>query len=93
MVRFIELLSSIQMVNAEEKARLTWTCRRGMLELDLILNKFLQRGLDLLSEQQLKEFSCLLTQTDPELFAWLMGHEEPQNKELVEIVAFVRAHS
>jgi len=81
------------MLKVEEKARLSWHCRRGMLELDLILNSFLEKGLDLLSEPQINQFDSLLSCTDPELFAWLMGHEDPYDKELAEIVAFVRAHS
>lgn len=81
------------MLNAQEKARLSWHCRRGMLELDLILHSFLEKGLGLLDERQINQFDDLLSYTDPELFAWLMGHEDPDDKELAEIVAFVRAHS
>ena len=81
------------MINAQEKARLTWSCRRGMLELDLILHRFLQKGFNSLTELQVGYFSSLLTHTDPQLYAWLMGHEEPHDEELVEIVTFIRTHS
>lgn len=81
------------MLNAEEKARLKWSCRRGMLELDLILNSFLEKGFNSLSTQQMSSFKSLLTHTDPELYAWLMGHEEPYNEELVEIVALIRTNN
>ncbi|EHL30135.1 FAD assembly factor SdhE [Legionella drancourtii] len=78
------------MLDAREKARLTWHCRRGMLELDLILQRFLKQGLEQLSARELKTFDSLLSCTDPELFAWFMGHEEPENKEFKEIVAIIR---
>ncbi len=78
------------MLDAREKARLTWHCRRGMLELDLILQRFLEQGLEQLSAQELKTFDSLLSCTDPELFAWFMGHEEPENKEFKEIVTIIR---
>ena len=78
------------MLDAREKARLTWHCRRGMLELDLILQRFLEQGLDQLSAKELATFDALLSCTDPELFAWFMGHEEPENKEFKEIVAIIR---
>lgn len=78
------------MLDAHEKARLTWHCRRGMLELDLILQRFLKQGLEQLSAKELNTFDALLSCTDPELFAWFMGHEEPENKELKEIVAIIR---
>lgn len=78
------------MLNAQERARLSWHCRRGMLELDLILQRFLEKGLDKLSNEELKTFDALLSCTDPELFAWLMGHAEPEEKEFKEIVDIIR---
>ncbi|CEG57041.1 FAD assembly factor SdhE [Legionella fallonii] len=79
------------MLDAKEKARLSWHCRRGMLELDLILQRFMEHGgIDKLTEQELKSFNLLLSYTDPELFSWLMGHDEPQDEELSTIVAIIR---
>ena len=78
------------MLNAQERARLSWHCRRGMLELDLILQRFLEKGLDKLSDDELKAFDSLLNCTDPELFAWFMGHEEPEEKEFKIIVDIIR---
>jgi len=78
------------MLTEQEKARLTWHCRRGMLELDLILQNFLLLGLDKLNEKEIKTFDALLSSTDPELIAWLMGHEEPENAELNKIVTIIR---
>ena len=46
------------MLDAQEKARFSWHCRRGMLELDLILQRFLQNGIDQLNEQ--KKLSLLI---------------------------------
>lgn len=78
------------MLDAREKARFEWHCRRGMLELDLILQQFLAKGLDKLSAKEIKSFDLLLTATDPELYSWLMGYEEPQDEELKTIVAIIR---
>ncbi|BCA95499.1 hypothetical protein TUM19329_18600 [Legionella antarctica] len=61
-----------------------------MLELDLILQRFLQEGIGKLTDNEIKTFDLLLNSTDPELFAWLMGHEDPQDKELYEIVSIIR---
>lgn len=80
------------MLDAREKARFAWHCRRGMLELDLILQDFLKRGLEHLSAKQIKSFDVLLSCTDPELYAWFMGHDEPDDKELQEIVHLIRNH-
>ena len=78
------------MIDSQERARLTWHCRRGMLELDLILQKFLKEGLEQLNAQEIKSFDLLLETIDPQLFAWLMGHEVPQDEELAKIVAIIR---
>lgn len=79
------------MLDAREKARLAQHCRRGMLELDLILQRFLQQGLNQLSTQELKAFDALLNCPDPELYAWLMGYEDPEDEELKGIVTILRA--
>lgn len=78
------------MISDKEKARLTWHCRRGMLELDLILHHFLQHGLDQLNPEQLKTFDLLLGCTDPELFSWLMGHSSPKDEQLNELVHLIK---
>jgi len=40
--------------------RIRWHCRRGMLEIDLVLNAFLDRHLETLTERQLDAFRALL---------------------------------
>lgn len=78
------------MLDVREKARLAWHCRRGMLELDLILQRFLEQGLDKLSADELNAFDSLLSCTDPELYAWLMGQLDPEDNELKAIVTIIR---
>lgn len=80
------------MLDETKKARLVWKCRRGMLELDLILQKVLEKGLSTMSDEQQVMFDLLLDNIDPELYAWLMGYEEPADKGLKKIVEFLRAN-
>lgn len=80
------------MLDAQSRARLTWHCRRGMLELDLILQRVLTQQLDSMTAQDVTSFERLLTCTDPELYAWLMGHEDPVDEELKRIVIVIRNH-
>lgn len=80
------------MISSQRKAKINWHCRRGMLELDLIFQRFLKKHLDTLTEEQLIAFEHLLTHQDPDLYAWLMGYEKSMHKELLEIVAFIRLH-
>lgn len=81
------------MLDAKEKARLFWHCRRGMLELDLILQRFMESGFNHLTKEEINAFDALLSCTDPELFSWLMGHEHPQDPELSAIVTIIRNNS
>ncbi len=70
-------------------ARLKWACRRGMLELDVLLEPFVIHGFSALSEAQKVTFERLLTCDDPDLFAWFMGHEKCHDAELAEIVKII----
>ena len=60
-----------------DRKRLHWGCRRGMLELDLILIPFLEEQYNSLNDGLKKDFEALLSADDPELFRWLMGHGTP----------------
>lgn len=80
------------MILPQRKAKITWHCRRGMLELDLIFQRFLKQSLEVMTEEQLVAFENLLDYPDPDLYAWLMGYEKSTSKELIDIVAFIRLH-
>lgn len=58
-----------------EMNRLRWKCRRGMLELDIVLAQFLESGIDKLSTDQLHEFGRLLDLEDQELWRRLSQTE------------------
>jgi len=73
-----------------QRARLTWRSRRGMLELDLILSRFVSNSIPWLSAEQLAAYERLLENTDPDLFNWLMGYQSPTDKECKEIVTYIR---
>lgn len=75
----------------QRKARIRWHSRRGMLELDLLLGRFLQAKLETMSEADMDRYEDLLTYPDPDLFAWLMGYETPSNKEIADFVALIRS--
>ncbi len=74
------------------KAKIRWQSRRGMLELDVILDRFLQARLELMSTTELDVFESVLNNPDPDLYAWLMGYESPSNKEFVDCVNVIRSY-
>lgn len=73
--------------------RIKWACRRGMLELDVILNNFVDEAYPLLPEDDKLLFINLLECADPELFVWLMGKETPLESGLVRITEIIRKHA
>ena len=74
------------MSNLDSKAKLRWACRRGMLELDVLLRPFVDEAFDALEEKDKATFQRLLTADDPDLFAWFMGHEKCKDQELAAMV-------
>jgi antitoxin CptB len=75
---------------AAAAARLRWKCRRGMLELDLILLGFLDHGYESLAAADRRRFERLLECSDHDLLAWLMGREPVPDPEWQRIVAIIR---
>ena len=58
--------------------RLQWKAtRRGLLELDEWFSRFLKRDFLHLSDQDCETFAQLLEESDPQLYAWLLGVEIP----------------
>jgi len=60
-----------------ENDRLRWHCRRGMLELDLVLTRFLERDLTSLTPGQHAAFKTLLEYSDNDLWDLISQREEP----------------
>ncbi|MEM0953997.1 MAG: succinate dehydrogenase assembly factor 2 [Pseudomonadota bacterium] len=66
--------------------RVIWASRRGMLELDLVLEPFVkQRYPDIPSDDQ-QCYQRLLECEDTELFGWFLGRLRPEDEELAKIV-------
>ncbi|MDZ7925046.1 MAG: succinate dehydrogenase assembly factor 2 [Marinagarivorans sp.] len=76
-----------------EYNRLKWACRRGMLELDLILMPFLENVYLTLPSDEQALFTALLAEEDQDLFGWLMKHKDAPTPQLQKIVAIILAHT
>jgi antitoxin CptB len=75
--------------NTMDKNRLLWASRRGMLELDLVLQPFIERTYPQLSPQDQQCYCRLLEQEDQDLFAWFIQREQPSDPDLQRIVDIV----
>jgi antitoxin CptB len=74
-----------------DEDRLRWRCRRGMLELDLMLNDFLDQGLEQLDAGEQSIFQRLLDYPDQMLLEMLMGRMVPADKETVHVIGKIRS--
>ncbi|MFT2099527.1 succinate dehydrogenase assembly factor 2 [Marinomonas sp. 2405UD66-6] len=69
--------------------RLKWHCRRGMLELDLLLEPFLDEVFLTLDEEDKERFYKLIECEDQDLFLWFMQTDVPQDPDLARIVDII----
>jgi len=68
-----------------------WQCRRGMLELDILLNNFVDKGINDLSQQQKQSFELLLSYPDQTLLDLLMGNSVSSDASIAKLVQQIRA--
>jgi antitoxin CptB len=71
--------------------RLRWRCRRGMLENDLILTRFLDARGDAITEQEVAALDILLELSDNELWDLLSGREEPADAAVAPLLERLKA--
>ncbi|MGB5226498.1 MAG: succinate dehydrogenase assembly factor 2 [Arenicellales bacterium] len=69
--------------------RLRWQCRRGMLELDVMLNRFLDQHWGDIDNDLKQELELLLVNSDQQLQKWLCEGMEADN-EVRNIVSRLR---
>jgi antitoxin CptB len=70
--------------------RLRWRCRRGLLENELVLERFLQTHAALLEGERLSAFQALLEYRDDELWDLVSGRSECRDPALGELVQLLR---
>ena len=71
---------------------LRWHCRRGMLELDLLLNAFLDGPYTDLSIDEKAQFKLMLDYPDQTLFDLLMGNMKSSDREAQLLVLKINPH-
>ena len=67
--------------------QLRWQCRRGMLELDFVLVRYLDDHFNAADSGEKILFAELLTAQDPELQGWILNglaHSDPAYQKLID---------
>lgn len=70
---------------------LRWRQRRGMKELDVLLERYYGRHYESSSAEGRARFEQLLEREDPEIWLWIVGPEAPP-PEFADVIAALRRH-
>jgi len=70
--------------------RLRWHCRRGMKELDVLLERWLERDAPQASDELLARFAALLELQDPELSRYLLAGDPHADAATESLLARIR---
>jgi antitoxin CptB len=79
------------MSDQAELSRLRWRCRRGMRELDQLLERYLARRWPAAEPSERAAFERLLGCEDDDLWRWFVGRTTPPEPVLAQAVAHVLA--
>jgi antitoxin CptB len=69
-----------------ESSRLLWRCRRGIREMDLLLETFVQRDYPALNREEQLVFERFLEESDLNILAWVTGRSEPDDPAYGQII-------
>jgi len=61
-----------------ERSRILWRCRRGIREMDILLQLFMERNYPGLSKDEIRLFEELLEESDLDILAWITGKSTPE---------------
>ena len=76
-------------MDAEARA-LLWRCRRGMKELDVLLERYALAALPEAGAAERRLLARLLENPDPELAGYFLGGEVPPDPDVAALVTRIR---
>jgi antitoxin CptB len=74
----------------KELERVRWRCRRGLLELDIVLGRFVAQRYAGLDEAQMVAFDELLDMPDTVLWDMITGREAPPHEGLRTVLEWLK---
>jgi antitoxin CptB len=70
--------------------RVRWRCRRGLLELDLVLQRFVDEYYAKLGDAERRQFETLLDLSDNELWDMIALRKKQENNSLQRVLSLLR---
>ena len=77
-------------VGSPTVGQLKWRCRRGMRELDVLLERYLRERYPSAPAAEQQAFAAMLEAPDPQLFAYVVQREVPVDPEWANVIARLR---
>ncbi len=78
-------------MSPEELRRLRWRARRGLLELDIVLGRFVDAHYSTLDDTERQAFEILLDMPDNVLWDMIAGRREAEPSEQQALLERIRA--
>ncbi len=75
----------------KELERARWRCRRGLLELDIVLQRFMDKHYQQMSETELQQLATLLDLSDNDLWDMITTRKEPEDTSLRPVLRLLQA--
>ena len=75
----------------KELDRIRWRCRRGMLELDIVLQGFVDKHYMQLNKTELQHFDTLLSLSDNDLWDTITSKKKVEDIELQPVLQLLQA--
>lgn len=72
--------------------RISWDCRRGMLELDIVLARFMEQNFERLTPQEVEAFQGLLAYSDPDLWGLIQSDETGVDDNVRKVLLLLRQY-
>lgn len=75
----------------EDAQKLAWRCRRGTKELDILMQKFIDKYYQTAPSELQQAFEKMLDMQDPELYSLLIGQRESHDQSINKVIEYIRA--
>jgi len=72
------------------RSSLIWRCRRGIREMDILLQRFVDKRYGDMTNKEKEIFDQLLNQPDLEIMSWIMEKSSPPTDDLALLVQSLR---
>ena len=74
----------------ENLHKLAWRCRRGTRELDLLLQRFVDKHYQTVSAELQRSFETMLEMQDPELYDLLTRRKVSSDQNVNKVIEYIR---